>query len=152
ATCRMFAEAGARVYGFERDASRLAGIAVPGSTAVSGLAVDVGDESSVRDAVARVVSESGGVHVAVNCAGVLRAAKTVSKGTTVFPLEMWNEVIGINLTGTFNVTRFVALAMTRNPPDPSTGERGVIVNVASGDAWQGQIGQAAYSAGKGGVI
>ena len=61
-------------------------------------------------------------------------------------------MIGINLTGTFNVTRFVALAMTRNPPDPSTGERGVIVNVASGAAWHGQIGQAAYSASKAGVI
>ncbi|MFM9577926.1 SDR family NAD(P)-dependent oxidoreductase, partial [Streptomyces turgidiscabies] len=64
----------------------------------------------------------------------------------------WNKVIAINLTGTFNVIRFAALAMTRNTPDAEGGERGVIVNTASGAASQGQVGQAAYSASKAGVI
>lgn len=140
----------ARVYGFERDAGRLAQIHDAGS-AITGIAVDVSNQNSVRAAVDEVVVKAGAVHVAVNCAGVLKAAKTLSKGG-VFPLEDWNDVIGVNLTGTFNVVRFAALAMAKNPPDSATGERGVIVNVASGAAWQGQVGQAAYSASKAGVI
>ena len=150
ATCMVFAEAGARVYGLEKDATRLELIRAAGSTIV-GIAADVSDEASVRDALSKVVAEAGALHVAVNCAGILKAAKTLSRGA-VFPLQEWNDVIAVNLTGTFNVVRFSALAMSRNPPDSATGERGVIVNVASGAAWQGQVGQAAYSASKAGVI
>jgi NAD(P)-dependent dehydrogenase (short-subunit alcohol dehydrogenase family) len=150
ATCRVFADAGARVYGLERDVARLEQIHGAGSTII-GIAADVSNEASVREAVAKVAADCGGLHVAVNCAGILRAAKTLSKGG-VFPLEDWNDVIAVNLTGTFNVVRFAALAMSHNAPDAATGERGVIVNVASGAAWQGQVGQAAYSASKAGVI
>jgi NAD(P)-dependent dehydrogenase (short-subunit alcohol dehydrogenase family) len=150
ATCRVFAEAGARVYGLERDAARLEQIRAAQST-ITGIAADVSDEASVRDAMSKVVAEAGALHVAVNCAGILKAAKTVSR-SGVFPLQEWNDVIAVNLTGTFNVVRFAALAMSSNQPDSATGERGVIVNVASGAAWQGQVGQAAYSASKAGVI
>lgn len=150
ATCRVFAEAGARVYGFDKDAARLGQIRATPSP-ITGMATDVNDEASVRDAVDRVVAEAGALHVAVNCAGILKAAKTLSK-TGVFPLETWNDVIAVNLTGTFNVVRYAALAMSKNAPDAASGERGVIVNVASGAAWQGQVGQAAYSASKAGVI
>src|SRR6266496_3738683 len=145
ATCRVFAEAGARVYGLERDAARLEQIRAARS--ITGIAADVSNEASVRDAVSKVVAEAGALHVAVNCAGVLKAAKTLSRDG-VFPLEEWNDVIAVNLTGTFNVVRFAALAMSNNEPDSATGERGVIVNVASGAAWQGQVGQAAYSSSK----
>jgi NAD(P)-dependent dehydrogenase (short-subunit alcohol dehydrogenase family) len=150
AACIVFADAGARVYGFEKDVARLEQIRATPSP-ITGIAADVSDEASVRDAVDRVVAEAGALHVAVNCAGILKAAKTLSKAG-VFPLETWNDVIAVNLTGTFNVVRYTALAMAKNAPDSESGERGVIVNVASGAAWQGQIGQAAYSASKAGVI
>ena|SRR2546425_1523183 len=150
ATCIVFAEAGSQVFGFDKGAAALEQLrAVP--SPIIGIAADVGDEASVRDAVNKVVAEAGALHVAVNCAGILKAAKTLSKNG-VFPLDEWNDVIAVNLTGTFNVVRFAALAMSRNEPDSATGERGVIVNVASGAAWQGQVGQAAYSASKAGVI
>ena len=151
ATCKVFAAAGAKVYGFERDAARLAQIEGEAAGALTAMAVDVSSESSVRDAIAKVVAAAGALHVAVNCAGILKAAKTLGK-SGVFPLEAWNEVIAVNLTGTFNVVRFAAQAMAKNAPDPATGERGVIVNVASGAATQGQVGQAAYSASKAGVV
>jgi NAD(P)-dependent dehydrogenase (short-subunit alcohol dehydrogenase family) len=150
ATCIVFADAGALVYGLEKDDARLEQIRATPSP-ITGVAADVSDEASVREAVDKVVAEAGTLHVAVNCAGILKAAKTLSK-TGVFPLQEWNDVIAVNLTGTFNVVRFAALAMAKNAPDSETGERGVIVNVASGAAWQGQVGQAAYSASKAGVI
>ena len=150
ATCRVFAEAGARVYGFERDPTRLAQIHGARLT-ITGMAVHVSNEAGVRDAVSKIFADCGGLHVVVNCVGILKAAKTLSKDN-VFPLDDWNDVISIDLTGTFNVVRCAALAMSRNAPDPATGERGVIVNVAFGAAWQGQVGQAAYSASKAGVI
>ena len=74
----------------------------------------------------------------------------MSKGE-LFPLDLWNRVIGVNLTGTFNVIRHAALAMSQNDAN-ADGERGVIVNTSSGAAWQGQMGQAAYSASKAAVM
>jgi NAD(P)-dependent dehydrogenase (short-subunit alcohol dehydrogenase family) len=150
ATCAVFMEAGARVYGLERDAARLGEIDGIGPR-VTGVAADVRDEASVRDAIGRITVESGALHVAVNCAGILKAAKTLSR-KGVFPLDDWNDVIAVNLTGTFNIVRYAALAMSANAPDAATGERGVIVNVASGAAWGGQVGQAAYAASKAGVV
>ncbi|MFD1557176.1 SDR family NAD(P)-dependent oxidoreductase [Paraburkholderia silviterrae] len=114
------------------------------------IAEDVANEASVKAGVDRVVTTHGGVHVAVNCAGILGPSKTISKGL-LFPTELWNRVLGVNLTGTFNMIRHSALAMTANEPD-ETGERGVIINTSSGAARQGQMGQAAYSASKAGVI
>lgn len=147
ATCQALAEAGARVVGFDLDQSRLDAALGAG---IKGIAVDVSNEASVKAGVDAVVAEFGAVHVAVNCAGVLGPCKTISKGE-LFPTELWNRVIGVNLTGTFNVIRHAALAMTRNEPE-DTGERGVIINTSSGAARQGQMGQAAYSASKAAVI
>jgi NAD(P)-dependent dehydrogenase (short-subunit alcohol dehydrogenase family) len=151
ATARTLAKAGARVAGFDRDE---AGLKVLKSEVGEGClthVVDIADEGSVKAAIDAVVSTVGAVHVAVNCAGVADAAKTVSRGEP-FPVAVWNKVIAVNLTGTFNIIRLAALAMTKNVPEGEDGERGVIVNTASGAAWQGQMGQAAYSASKAGVM
>ena len=152
ATCRTLAESGARVVALDRDASALAHLMAEfGSDRLLADAVDVADDADVARAIAAAISRFGGLHVAVNCTGVGNAARTISKGQ-VFPLELWDKVISVNLTGTFNIIRHAALAMSRNEPDPQSGERGVIVNTASGAATQGQVGQAAYSASKAGVI
>lgn len=147
ATCRALSAAGATVVGFDLDQAKLDDALGAG---IKGIAVDVANEASVKAGVDAVVSAHGRVHVAVNCAGVLGPCKTISKGQ-LFPSDIWNRVIGVNLTGTFNVIRHAALAMTANEPE-ETGERGVIINTASGAARQGQMGQAAYSASKAGVI
>ncbi|MFB9125547.1 SDR family NAD(P)-dependent oxidoreductase [Paraburkholderia dipogonis] len=117
---------------------------------MKGIAVDVSNESSVKSGIDAVVAMHGRMHVAVNCAGVLGPCKTLSKGQ-LFPSDLWNRVLGVNLTGTFNVIRHAALVMSANDPE-ETGERGVIINTSSGAARAGQMGQAAYSASKAGVI
>ncbi|BAI96223.1 3-hydroxyacyl-CoA dehydrogenase [Sphingobium sp. TA15] len=150
-TCKILAAAGARVAGFDRDADALAGLAERIGTPLFTHALDVTDEEAVRLAVDRACEEFGAVHAVINCAGVGDAAKTVSRGE-VFPSEVWHKVISINLTGTFNMVKYGALAMMRNEPDVETGERGVIVNTSSGAAKHGQMGQAAYAASKAGVL
>jgi NAD(P)-dependent dehydrogenase (short-subunit alcohol dehydrogenase family) len=147
ATCRALAAAGATVVGFDLDQAKLDDVL---GTGIKGIAVDVADEASVKAGIDAAVSAYGRLHIAVNCAGVLGPCKTISKGQ-LFPSELWSRVIGVNLTGTFNVIRHAALAMTVNEPEEN-GERGVIINTASGAARQGQMGQAAYSASKAGVI
>lgn len=147
ATCKALAAGGAKVVGFDIDAGRLKEALGP---QMLGFAMDVADEASVQAGIAATLESHGAVHVAVNCAGVLGPAKTIVKGQ-VFPTALWNRVIAVNLTGTFHVIRYAALAMTANEPC-ETGERGVIVNTASGAAKQGQMGQAAYSASKAGII
>jgi NAD(P)-dependent dehydrogenase (short-subunit alcohol dehydrogenase family) len=112
---------------------------------------DVRDETGVRQAVDRALEEFGGLHGAVNCAGIGGAALVVGKDGAPFPLESFRNVVDVNLVGTFNVIRLAAAAMVRNEPTPD-GERGVIVNTASNAAYDGQIGQAAYAASKGGVV
>jgi NAD(P)-dependent dehydrogenase (short-subunit alcohol dehydrogenase family) len=151
ATCFALAAAGAKVAAFDVDKEHLGELQnAPGSIALV-RRVDVADGQAVKAGIEAVLEEWGGIHIAVNCAGVLRAARTVSKSEP-FPLEAWNEVIAVNLTGTFNIIRFGALAMISNVPDEESGDRGVIINVSSGAAFQGQIGQAAYSASKAGII
>ncbi|MBN8960230.1 MAG: SDR family NAD(P)-dependent oxidoreductase [Rhizobiales bacterium] len=151
ASCIALAKAGARIAAFDRDEARLADVCRELGGDALGRVVDVANEESVSTAIDAVVAAFGAVHIAVNCAGVADASKTVSKGQP-FPLATWSKVIGINLTGTFNIIRFAAVAMTRNAPEGVSGERGVIINTASGAASQGQVGQAAYSASKAGVI
>jgi NAD(P)-dependent dehydrogenase (short-subunit alcohol dehydrogenase family) len=110
---------------------------------------DVTDEDSVLAAVA-AAQHSGGLHCVVNCAGVGTPGKVVGRDG---PLDLgaFTKVLQVNLIGTFNVIRLAAAAMQENEPDEE-GERGVIVNTASVAAFDGQIGQAAYSASKGGVV
>nr|WP_277924537.1 SDR family NAD(P)-dependent oxidoreductase [Sphingomonas sp. CROZ-RG-20F-R02-07] len=148
-TCRALAAAGARVAALDRDIAALD--AVRTELGCFAHIVDVADAASVSAALDAAVAALGRPYLAVNCAGVADAAKTVSKGAP-FPLPTWDKVIAINLTGSFNLIRLAAAQMVENAPDPDSGERGVIVNTASGAATQGQVGQAAYSASKAGVI
>jgi NAD(P)-dependent dehydrogenase (short-subunit alcohol dehydrogenase family) len=147
ATCKALAAAGARVVGFDLDAETVQAALAPD---IKGLAVDVANEADIKTGIDTVLELHGAIHIVVNCAGILGPCKTLSKGQ-MFPTELWERVIAVNLSGTFNMIRHAALAMSRNEPDES-GDRGVIVNTASGAAWQGQMGQAAYSASKAGVI
>ncbi len=111
---------------------------------------NVADAASAEAAIKTVVETLGAPRVAVNCAGIGRAARTISK-TGPHDLAMFAQVIQVNLIGTFNVIRLASWAMSQAEP-MADGERGVIVNTASVAAFEGQIGQAAYSASKGGVV
>ena len=114
------------------------------------VAVDVREEAQVEAAVAKAAEADGGLRIAVTCAGTGWAQKIAgSKGP--HPLQPFEIIIGINLIGTFNVMRFAAAAMVGNEADEN-GERGVLVNTASIAAYDGQVGQVAYSASKGGVV
>lgn len=111
---------------------------------------DVTDEASVQGAVDTALNEFGRLDGLVNCAGIPLAQLVVGRNGT-HPLNGFERVIQVNLIGTFNVIRLAAAAMVRNEPSAG-GERGVIVNTASVAAFDGQIGQAAYSASKGGIV
>jgi NAD(P)-dependent dehydrogenase (short-subunit alcohol dehydrogenase family) len=123
--------------------------AAGGSAVVADLPeTDVTDEEAVRT----LVDGLDELHGAVNCAGIGGSARVVGKDDDgPFPLDLFRRIVDVNLVGTFNVIRFAAAKMARNEPD-ANGERGVIVNTASNAAFDGQIGQAAYSASKGGVV
>ncbi len=111
---------------------------------------DVTREEHARAAVDAAIKHFGGLHGLVNCAGIALGEKTVGKEGP-HRLETFSRVININLIGTFNMIRLAADAMSRQNPR-SSGERGVIVNTASVAAFDGQVGQAAYSASKGGIV
>ena len=110
---------------------------------------DVADEASGKAAIAAAIDTFASVHGLVNCAGIVHGEKVVGKDGP-HTLAGFARAIGINLIGTFNLVRLAADAMTKNTPNAG-GERGVIVNTASVAAFDGQIGQAAYSASKAGV-
>jgi NAD(P)-dependent dehydrogenase (short-subunit alcohol dehydrogenase family) len=114
------------------------------------VATDVTDEASTQNAVSAATSSFGGLHGLVNCAGIGVADKVLGKSGP-HSLAAFNKVVQINLIGTFNATRLAAAVMSQAAPTPA-GERGVIVNTASVAAFDGQIGQAAYSASKGGIV
>ena len=118
--------------------------------AVKYIRADVTSEPSIEAAVDKAVDFLGGINVAVNCAGVIGAGRVLGRDGPM-SLEFFSKVIQINLIGTFNVCKAVAVAMENNPPN-ADGERGVIINTASVAAFEGQIGQAAYSASKGGIV
>ncbi|MGH9346894.1 MAG: 3-hydroxyacyl-CoA dehydrogenase [Vicinamibacterales bacterium] len=111
---------------------------------------DVTTEGDVQHAIETAVQTFGAVHGAVNAAGIGVAERVLGKEGPQ-PLASFNRVIHINLVGTFNVIRLAAAAMAKNEPNDA-GERGIIVNTASVAAYDGQIGQAAYSASKGGIV
>lgn len=110
---------------------------------------DVTNEADAQAAI-DAATELGPLFGLVNCAGIAPAARTVGKQGP-HPLELFQKVVSINLIGSFNMLRLAAAAMEKNTPE-ATGERGVIINTASVAAYEGQIGQAAYSASKGGVV
>jgi NAD(P)-dependent dehydrogenase (short-subunit alcohol dehydrogenase family) len=111
---------------------------------------DVSSEQEGKAAVERALKEFGGLHVLVNCAGIAIAERTLGKEHP-HDLARFARVIQVNLIGTFNMIRLAADAMAKTVPN-AAGERGVIVNTASVAAFDGQIGQAAYAASKGGVV
>ncbi len=111
---------------------------------------DVASEESVKKAVSQANEAMGGITLAVNCAGIATAGRTLGRDGP-WPSEKFNKVIQVNLVGSYNVSKESAAFMQHNEPNED-GERGVIISTASIAAFEGQIGQAAYSASKGGVV
>lgn len=149
ATVDALVAAGARAVIVDLPSSAGETVAKEIGDAVRFAPADVTSESDVAAAVQTAVAEFGGLHITVNCAGVGWAQRTVDKNGP-HSLELFQKVIAINLIGTFNVIRLAAAQMVAQ--EPIDGERGVIVNTASIAAFDGQIGQVAYSASKGGVV
>jgi NAD(P)-dependent dehydrogenase (short-subunit alcohol dehydrogenase family) len=151
ATARALVERGARVTLLDLPSSK--GKEVAQSLGESALfcEANVTDVAAVQAALDRTTESFGSIYALVNCAGIATAARTVGKGNEPFDLDVFKRTVDVNLVGTFNVIRLTAARMVDNTPQ-ETGERGAIVNTASVAAFEGQIGQAAYSASKGGVI
>jgi NAD(P)-dependent dehydrogenase (short-subunit alcohol dehydrogenase family) len=148
ATARHFRANGAQVTLLDRDPDRGTQVATElGATFVQ---TDVTDPASVQSAIDAAVTAMGKINVCVNCAGIAVGIKTVGRDGP-HPLDAFQKTIDVNLVGTFNVARLAAAAMADNTPEPD-GARGVIVNTASVAAFDGQKGQAAYAASKGGVV
>lgn len=149
ATARKLASAGHSVT--IADLNEDKGAALAEETGADFIRTDVTDEDSVRAAVAAAASAEGGLRTCVNCAGVGAAGRIASSKHGAAPLEGYQWAININLMGTINVLRLAAESMIGNEPD-ARGERGVCINTASIAAYDGQIGQTAYAASKGGVV
>jgi NAD(P)-dependent dehydrogenase (short-subunit alcohol dehydrogenase family) len=147
ATAKMLAAAGGKVV--VADVNDAAGWLGESPADVRFVKTDVTDEAQVQAAVDLCASAFGGIHGAVNCAGVAPGERVVGK-TGPHALASFERAVRINLTGTFNVIRLAAARMSAQPAMPS-GERGVIVNTSSVASMDGQIGQAAYAASKAGV-
>ena len=148
ATVRMAAENGAKVVIADLQAE--AGEKLARELGGRFAKCDVTSEADAKAAVALALKEFGGLQVLVNCAGIAIAERTIGKEAP-HDLGRFTRVVAVNLIGTFNMIRLAADAMARAGPN-AAGERGVIVNTASVAAYDGQIGQAAYSASKGGVV
>ena len=150
ATVREMVAAGGKAAILDRPNSPGAQLAEQLGKSVIFTPADVTSEAEVSAAIDKAVSTFGAVHICVNCAGVGTAMRTVTKAGPM-PLELFETCVRINLIGTFNVIRLAAAQMVKNSPNHD-GERGVVINTASVAAFDGQIGQAAYSASKGGVV
>ncbi len=153
ACVRLFTAAGARVV--IADLNSDAGIALATEHNHTGaltffVKTNVVEEESVRAAVRTATQTFGGLHVLINCAGIGIAERVLGKNGP-HDLDAFSKVIQVNLIGTFNAIRLAAAEMAENTPNEN-GERGVIINTASIAAFEGQIGQAAYSASKGGIV
>jgi NAD(P)-dependent dehydrogenase (short-subunit alcohol dehydrogenase family) len=150
ATVRRLARAGGNVAICDLSGEQGAKLARELGAAALFAAADVTDEGQLGQAVAAARSRFGALHGAVSCAGIAPGERILGKSGP-HRLEGFRRAIDINLVGTFNVLRLAAQAMAENTPD-SEGERGIIVNTASIAAFDGQIGQVAYSASKAGVV
>ena len=151
ATARALASRGARVAILDLGRSKGAEVAKSIGDAAIFCEADVASEEQVTAALDRAVEHFGGIQVAVNCAGIGTAGRTVDKTGKPFDLKLFELTLRVHLVGTFNVVRLAAARMSKNQPNEEN-ERGVIVNTASAAAFEGQIGQCAYSASKGGVV
>ncbi|MEP6666869.1 MAG: SDR family NAD(P)-dependent oxidoreductase [Nocardioidaceae bacterium] len=146
ATAKALAAKGAHVFGLDLGPSIAQATSVDGVTLVE---ADVTDEDQVRAAIEQAAAAAP-LRMVVNCAGVGTAGRILSKNGP-HDLALFRTIIDVNLVGTFNVLRLGAEAMTKTEPD-ETGQRGVIINTASIAAFDGQVGQVAYAASKGGVV
>ena len=148
ATARELHARGAKIAILDLGRSNGADVAA----SLGGLFVeaDVTSDEQVTQAVADASAAHGGVHLLINCAGIATADRTVGREGPA-NLELFTRTVTINLIGTFNAIRVAATEMVKNEPNED-GERGVIINTASVAAFEGQVGQAAYSASKGGVV
>ena len=150
ATVRRLVAAGADVTILDRNAEKGEALAKDLGGATKFVTADVTDADQVQEAVA-IAGESSPLRIGVSCAGLGIAARVINKDGEPHDLEMFKFVINVNLIGTFNMMRLAASAISKSEP-LSDGERGVLVNTASIAAFDGQIGQIAYSASKGGVV
>ncbi len=148
ATARALAAMGARVGIFDRDAGK--GEAVAAELGGQFFAVDVSDSASAETAINSAIAALGTPSVLVNCAGIGGASRIVGRDGPM-PLDAFEKVIKVNLVGSFNMMRLCAHAMSLGEAD-ANGQRGVIISTASVAAYEGQIGQAAYAASKGGIV
>jgi NAD(P)-dependent dehydrogenase (short-subunit alcohol dehydrogenase family) len=147
-TARLLAADGARVAVFDRDAAK--GQAVADELGGQFFGVDIASAESAEAAVTQAVDAMGAPSILVNCAGIGSAARIVGRQGPM-DLGAFEKVVNVNLVGTFNMMRLCAHAMSTAPADAG-GQRGVIISTASVAAFEGQIGQAAYAASKGGIV
>lgn len=152
ATARRFHAGGARVALADLNDAAIAALAGELQSGATACPMDVTQADSVQRGVDQAVRTFGALHGVVHCAGILGAARLVGRDGP-HPLDEFRRIIEVNLLGTFHVLRSAAAAMAQTPIDPadSDGERGVLITTASVAAFEGQIGQCAYSAAKGGV-
>lgn len=151
ATVEQFMAKGAKVAIFDMNEEAGQALAKANEGNAIFCKVNVADEESVASGMAAAVQAFGTVHIAVNCAGIGAAGKILDRDNKALPLGAFNKTIQVNLVGTFNVCRLAAEQMATNEPD-ADGQRGVLINTASVAAFDGQMGQCAYSASKGGVV
>lgn len=151
ATAETIVEAGGKVALFDLNEDLAEATAKALGKNAAAFKVNVTEEESVQAAINATMDRFKAIHINVNCAGIGAAARTISKDGAM-PLKMFSFVIGVNLIGTFNTLRLCAEQMQKNEPETPDDERGVIINTASVAAFDGQIGQAAYSASKAGVV
>ncbi|MBA59989.1 MAG: 3-hydroxyacyl-CoA dehydrogenase [Gammaproteobacteria bacterium] len=150
ATAKKFIAAGAKVMLFDLNPENAEQAVSELGTNAAFSAGDVSNETDIKQAIEKTIDRFGNLHINVNSAGIGAAARTLGK-TDPMPIEQFEFVIRVNLLGTFNCLRLCANEMRKNSSQTEDAERGVIVNVASVAAFDGQIGQAAYSASKAGV-
>ncbi|MDU0111455.1 SDR family NAD(P)-dependent oxidoreductase [Psychrosphaera aquimarina] len=153
ATCDQLVAQGIKVAIFDlnEDAAKQA-VAELGENNAMYQIVDVTDETSTEQAFEKVIAHYQAIHICVNCAGIAPAAKVLNRDGDPMPLSKFAQAININLIGTFNVARLAAFYMAKNEVMGEALERGVIINTASVAGYEGQMGQAAYAASKGGII
>jgi len=151
ATARRFAAERASVLLIDRNEAAAQEVAQEIGPAALAVAADVSDAQQMEAAVQKAVERFGAIHMLVSCAGIGTPQRVLTKEGAPSPLDTFAKVIQVNLIGTFNGIRLCAAAMNRNAPDEN-GERGVIINTASVAAFDGQVGQASYSASKGGIV
>ncbi len=150
ACVRHFVTHDAQVIMADLDVERGEALASELGDSTRFIPTDVTDEQQVQAAVQTALDAFDGLHILVNCAGIARGERTIGRNGP-HALALFEQVVKINLIGTFNTIRLAADAMQHNDPNPA-GERGVIINTASVAAYDGQIGQAAYAASKGGIV